>query len=309
MKKYVVLILVLFITTNLALPETISVSDLEKPHQIVVKENELFIFEEADYSLHVYTISPFALKTKFGKKGDGPSDFKYLPFVHIRPDALVCTDFTKSIWFLKKGEIIKIKNYSDFENFNLQAEMLLFPVKKNYVQITADHEARKRHVFLLDSKFHTIKELYEGSFIWRTDAPIHYRTDTFVSKDKIFISDTQRGFYINIFSDTGKLIRTLDISREVEEIPGKPLLHQFNVSDDKIYAATYKKMGNKTEMIILDLKGCILKRFFLPLHSILPKRGVLRYDPFFVDQNRLYELIKNESSGIWELVITDLENL
>jgi hypothetical protein len=273
---------------------------------MVVEGNDLYIFEEADYSLHVHTISPFALKWKGGKKGEGVQDFKYLPFVFIQPDTLACTDFTKTIWFSKEGKIIKTKEYSDFENFDLSAEMLLIPVKNHFVQITADHKEEKRHVYLLDPQFKTVKELYEGSFTWKRGAPIHYRTDTLCYKGLIFISDTKKGFHITVIDDKGNNIQTIDKNQDVEEIPGKPRLHQFCVSGDNIYAVTNKIMDNKREMIILDFKGRILKRIFLPFTSIQPKRGVLRYDLFDVDKEKLYELIKNSETGKWELKITAL---
>jgi hypothetical protein len=154
-----------------------------------------------------------------------------------------------------------------------------------------------------------MKELYEGPFTWRSDAPIHYRTDTFCSKDLIFISDTQKGFYITVFDDNGNQLQTIDKSQDVEKVPDHPLLHQYCVSEDKIYAMTYKKKDNKREMIVLDLKGSILQRLYLPLTSIQPKRGGLRYDLFVVDRTKLYEVIKNEKTGKWELLITDIEHV
>jgi hypothetical protein len=308
-KKHVFLVFLVIVATNLYAQETIILPDVQKPHQIVVDGNDLYIFDEADYTLHVYSISPFALKLKIGKKGDGPQDFKYLPFVYVLPEALVCTDFTKTLWFSKNGNFLKAKEYSDLSDFDLNSEMLLIPIKQRYLRITADHDQQKRHVYLLNSEFKTIKELYEGPFTWRSDAPIHYRTDTFCSSGKIFISDTQKGFFIVVFDVNGDLIQTIDKSQEVEKVPDLPLLHQYCVSDNKIYATTYKKMDNKTEMIVLDLKGSILQRLYLPLASIQPKRGVLRYDLFIVYREKLYELIKNEETGKWELLITDLENV
>lgn len=309
MKKCVFLILTLIIVMNLSAQKKIDLPELQKPHQITVEGNDLYIFDEDDYSLHVYTISPFALKMKIGKKGDGPRDFKYLPFVYVQPKTLACTDFTKTIWFSKKGETLKVKKYSLFSDFDLNSEMLLFPIKENFLRITADHGWDKRHVYLLDSGFETIKELYEGPFIWQTGLPILYRTDTLAYKDLIFIADTQKGFYFEVFDAMGNHIRTIDKSKKVEKVPDQPLLHQYCVSDDKIYAATNKKKDDKTEMIVLDLEGRILRRLYLPLTSIQPERGVLRYDLFVVDQEKLYELIKNTETGRWELLITDLKQV
>lgn len=309
MKKYILLILFFIVMTNLYPQETFILSDVQKPHQIAVDGNNLYIFDEADYALQIYTISPFALKLKIGKKGDGPHDFKYLPFVYVQPESLACTDFTKTVWFSKKGSVLKVKEYTDFSDFDLNSEMLLFPIGDQYIRITADHGEQKRHVYLLDFEGKTIKELYEGPFTWRREAPIHYRTDTFCYKDMTFIADTLKGFHISVFNDKGNHLYTIDKSRDVEKILDRPLLHQFCVSEEKIYATTYKKKNNQTEMIILDLKGNILRRLYLPLSSIQPKRGVLRYDLFTVDQEKLFELIKNEETEKWELIITDLKHV
>jgi hypothetical protein len=306
MKKCVFLFLALLITMNLSAQTTIVLPDVQKPHQIAVDGNDLYIFDEANYSLHVYTISPFALKMKFGQKGEGPHDFKYLPLVSIQPETLTCTDFTKILWFSKKGEVLKVINFSELKDFDLNSEMLLIPVKEHFVRITADHDRQKRHVFLLDYKFKTLKELYEGPFTWRSDAPIHYRTDTICSEDMIFISDTQKGFTIMVFDDQGNRLQTIDKSQDVEKVRDHPLLHQYCVSEDKIYATTYKKKDDKTEMLILDQEGRILKRLYLPLASIRPQRGVLRFDLYTVGQEKLYELIQNRETGKWELLITDL---
>jgi len=308
MKKYVFLFLALLITVNLSAQMTIVLPDVQKPHQIAVDGNDLYVFDEADYSLHVYTISPFALKLKFGRKGDGPHDFKYLPFVYIQPETLTCTDFTKIIWFSKKGEVLKVMEFSDLKDFDINSEMLLIPVKEHFLRITADHDQHKRHVYLLDSKFKTIKKLYEGPFIWEAGpSAIDYRTDTLSSQGLVFIADTLKGFHIMVFDDKGNRLQTIDKSRDVEEVPDRALLHQYCVSDDKIYATTYLKKDNQTELIILDLKGHILRRLYLSLASIRPKRGVLRYDLYTVGQEKLYELIQNKETGKWELLITDLK--
>jgi len=306
MKKYVFLVLTLLTVTNLSAQKTTVLPDLQNPHQIAVDGNDLYIFDEAEYSLHVYTVSPFGLKLEFGRKGDGPYDFKYLPYVYLQPETLTCTDFTKIIWYSKKGEVLKAMEFSALKDFDLNSEMLLIPVKENFLRITADHDQMKRSVYLLDPKFKTIKFLYEGLFVWQTGSATDVRTDTVSSGGLVFIADTQK-FLITIFDDKGNLVRTIDKSKDVEEVPGRARLHQYCVSDGKIYATTYKKKDDKTEMLVLDLEGRILRRLYLPFASIRPKRGVVRYDLFTVSQDKLYELVQNKETGKWELLITDLE--
>jgi hypothetical protein len=79
------------------------------------------------------------------------------------------------------------------------------------------------------------------------------------------------------------------------------------VSDGRIYATTYKKVDGRREMIVLDLEGRILRRVYLPLTSIRPERGVVRYDLFTVSGGKLYELVQTAGKDTWELVVTDLE--
>jgi hypothetical protein len=306
MKIRTLVLLILGITASVSAQTTIVLSDVQQPHQIAVDGNDLYVFDEPDYSLHVYTLSPFALKSKFGQKGDGPQDFKYLPLVSIQPETLTCTDFTKIVWFSKKGEVLKTMEFSAIKDFDINSEMLLVPVKGNYLRITADHEKLKRRVYLLDSKFNTIKQLYEGPFIWMQGSATDVRTDTLSAQGLAFIADTDK-FLITIFDDQGALVRTIEKSRDVEKVPDHALLHQYCVADGKIYATTYKKKDEKTEMLVLDLEGRILRRLHLPLTSIRPNRGVLRYDLFTVGQDKLYELVQNQATGKWELLTTDLK--
>jgi len=308
MKKLAYLFVALLMTAHLSAQTTTALPDVQNPHQIAVYGNDLYIFDETDYSLHVYTISPFALQWKFGQKGDGPHNFKYLPYVFIQPKTQTCTDFTKIIWFSKTGHVLKAMEFSGFQDFDPNSEMLLIPVKKNFARITADHDQMKRRVDLLDSKFKTIKLVYEGPFVWQTGSATDVRTDTVSSEGLLFIADTDK-FLITVFDDQGTLVRTIDRSPDVEKVQDRALLHQYCVSDGKIYATTYAKKNNLTEMLVLDLEGRILRRLYLPLTSIRPGRGVLRYDLFTVGQDKLYELVQNKESGKWELLMTDLKSM
>jgi hypothetical protein len=294
------------LAASLSAQTAIVLSDVQQPHQLAVNGNDLYIFDEFDYSLHVYSISPFAPKLRFGQKGDGPRDFKYLPFVQIQPATLTCTDFTKIVWFSKKGEFLRAMEFSALKDFDINSEMLLVPVKENFLRITADHEKFKRRVDLLDPSFKTVKRLYEGPFIWMQGSATDCRTDTVSSQGLVFVADTESS-RIAVFDDQGALLRAIDMGPQVEKVQDRALLHQYCVSDKKIYATTYKKKDNLTEMLVLDLEGRVLEKLFLPLPSIRPGRGVLRYDLFTVAQDKLYELVQNKGTGQWELLVTDLK--
>ena len=293
-------------TEGKRLPEATVLEDLQKPHQIVVDGNDLYIFDEADYSVHVYTLAPFAPKLTFGRKGDGPHDFKYLPFLFAQPDSLACTDFTKIVRFSRKGEALRAAPFSDFKDFDVNSEMLLVPMGDRFLRITGDHGKFKRFVDLVDSNLQFVRTLYEGPFVWMQGSRTDFRTDTVVSGGLAFIADTFKGFSISVFDSKGTLLRTIDRNADVEEVRDRARLHQFSVSDGRIYATTYKKVDGKTEMIVLDLEGRIVRRLYLPLASIRPGRGPLRFDLFTVARGKLYELVQKDGKGPWELVVTDL---
>ncbi len=310
--------------------------DIKNPHPMAVDKNELFVVDE-DYAIHVYSLKPVAPKFTFGKKGEGPEDFQYPPQIFVLPDEVAVSDYTKTVWFSREGKFIRAKPYSDFRDYDPNQEMLLIPVQKNFVRVTVDHAASQRTVVLLDSNFKPIRTLYVGLFDWKQHLLPH-RIDVACDKDRIFISDTRKGFFIRVIEASGRDLPALDRSGDVDKIPVTkadqekiiedirlnepewvyeqatksqfpeyyPLLHRFLVSDGKIYATTYKVQDGQHEMLILDLKGNILKRIFLPLPSMRPFRRILRSDLFAVDRGKLFELVKNPETQVWELHQSDL---
>ena len=218
----------LFVCLSLALPvtagEIVPLEEITSPgYSFHVDDNELFLVD--GYSIFVYGLDPVKLKFKIGQKGEGPSDFKYRPLVYVYSDYFVALDYTKSLWFSRKGELLRIKNYSDFPDFNTGQEMRLFPVKNHYIRIVADHDLCTQSVYLLNDKFEQISLLHEGLFDWwppglRDPSKttnfklIHYTMDAEIWEDKIFIFDSHRGFFIKIFDHTGKLLKTVSHNSE-----------------------------------------------------------------------------------------------
>jgi hypothetical protein len=185
--------------------------------------------DEADYSLRVYAIPSYAPKLRIGRKGDGPHDFKYLPHVFVQPESPVCTDFTKIIWFSRKGDVLRAMPFSALKGFDIDSEMLLVPIGDRFLRITANHRTLKRYVDLMDSTFTFVKTLYEGPFVWMQGFRTDYRTDAVASGGLVFVADTFKGFYISVFDGEGTLLRTIDRNADVEEVPNRARLHQFRV--------------------------------------------------------------------------------
>jgi hypothetical protein len=188
---------------------------------------------------------------------------------------------------------------------------------------------------ICDSELKKIKKLHE--FImkmpliggpappikeWKMILP-YYHISYDITTGKIFVFDSQKGFYINVFDENGHNLYTINKDKEIEKIkvPDEykdkrtkefkqdqfwrelqkpelifpkyfPSFHWAAVNKGKIYVHTYKTRNNKTQFIVLDLKGKILKEIYLPFpdHS----RQTI-YD------NKLYKLVENEEEETWEL--------
>jgi hypothetical protein len=85
-----------------------------------------------------------------------------------------------------------------------------------------------------------------------------------------------------------------------------PLINHVQIDDGKLYVTTERKRGENHEILVLDLEGHTLKTLFVPLKSKNPARRILRFDPYVVQRDRLYELVRNQSSNTYELLVTDL---
>lgn len=81
------------------------------------------------------------------------------------------------------------------------------------------------------------------------------------------------------------------------------------IDNKKIYVVTYRMKDNKNELIILDLKGKILRRIFLHIKSLKDYKHFGEFDPNTVHNGILYELFDNEKAEMWELHKTNLSSV
>lgn len=146
-------------------------------------------------------------------------------------------------------------------------------------------------------------------------------------QDKIFLTKAKEGFIIDVYdADGSKLYRIkkdykpLKMTDEYRdktmhwyknESPFRQFGDMFKikikdyfppyqdmiVTGGRIYVPTHKKKENKTECIVMDLKGKELKRVFLPIPYLSPM--ALPIHTF--DSRYYYWLEENEDEEEWEL--------
>jgi hypothetical protein len=85
-----------------------------------------------------------------------------------------------------------------------------------------------------------------------------------------------------------------------------PKVKNFIIRDNRIYCQTYKKRGEESEFIILNLVGKLLKKRFLP-HADGTMMDLWTQFPFYaIYKHKYYYLVENLEQDTWELYVVDI---
>lgn len=344
MRKVVFVLFLFTLTGRIFAGKMIAFPDLVNPGAINIVGDEMFIVDEC--TVKIFSLKTFKLKTKFGRKGEGPGEFRWSPGnVTVLPAYIFIDQFERIYWFSREGELMKEKKKSRNNRFipNSNTNFLVIEEK-------AGEKPGKinRSIAIYDAELRRIKELYkiETNMSSMAVSPAlnnknykHRMIEHFwgVDRDrgskKFFVADTRKGCYFDVFDETGRKLYT--INQEVEKIRVTeaykkrrlesfrkfagpmweainkrtfvfpeffPSILTFMVRDGKIYAATYNRKDNKTEFIVLDLQGNILKKVFLPVKLVY--QGI---PGFTISEGKFYQIVDNEDTEVWELHIHDIK--
>jgi hypothetical protein len=326
MKPFISIIILMMVIPGWA-KTIIPLPDLKKPETITAKDEGLYITERE--SVLVYSMPDCKLKTKFGKGGEGPGEFKVIGLgirVCVESGYIMVNSIGRVSFFTKDGEYIKETNVSSGRDFH--------PFADGYVGMSDDTVSNKRYAVLnlYDSNFKKVKEIFRladivqpGKKILLGVPQINFK----VSKDYIFVFPYQE-FVIDIYGRGGKLIKSikqdyplLEITETEKQIwlkdleriyqdAFRPLKHlvtftkywpavrRLYLSGNKLYAMTFKKDGNKNEFYVFDTKGKLLEKTFIPLINMDERSPY----PFAIHKGKVYQLNENENDETWELHVT-----
>ena len=326
-------------------PERIgTIEGVRSPSSMAADGNDLFVVGE-DRLVRVYSIQPFSLRFTVGGGGVGPTELRYRPSLWVTAGAIVVSDFTKSLWFTREGEFVKALPYSEFPDFSTGEEMQLFPAGDRLVRNVVDHAARRRTVTLLDSALRPIATLYEGLFDWnQLGGPsgfnlLTHRIEVAAGDGEIYVSDTDRGFFIRVFDLSGRAVATIDLTSSEAAVPVSaadrdglleevrptlpqnaysyvqasarvpeafPRIHHVRYAAGRLYVTTHRKRDGLHEIVALDTRGRVLDRLFLPIPSFHHFRGQFDSGLFAVSGGALIELVQNPRTQSWEVMRTRL---
>jgi hypothetical protein len=307
-----------------------SIPEINKPYRFEVFGDHIYIGEQSSISL--YSLKNFSLIKKFGRRGEGPGEFKSIPMLKVFPRYLVVNNFGKWLLFSRTGDFIKERSDTLFKPF-------LFPVGRNYVATIIDSSPKIKNtvkiISLLDEELEPIKEIARKAIKVNKGGrrESHVIKDFFqyrIYDDKIFIGNTEKGFYIEVFDESGNKLYVIEkdyrpikvtvkykqdflqrekksndfIAKSLRRYKYKyvfrdyfPAFQDFRVKDGNIYVFTNKRKDDQGEILVMDLTGKILKGVFVT-KAPLTKCSI--------SKNRYYYLKDNIDKEEWELFSENL---
>ncbi len=323
--------------------------DFFNPDSITVDDRHVYITEFP--TIYIYSLKDFQLKKKLGRQGEGPQEFNRFALLSIHGDYLVVSDRSKVLYYTKDGDYIKEIKARSIMHWGVRPIGNRFVGKSKIREKNIEFDTAN----IYNSNLEKINNIFKTKFFFQVEAggkkcdAIEIRGLQFqVFNDKIFFKRGKH-FIIDVFDPSGKILYT--IHHEYEKIkisdadkkryhdyfktvhPWKrmyeslikkeiyfseffPAIQLFIVADEKIYVLTYKKEKEKSEFVILDLEGKLLKKVFLPFnqsdewfHYSLTKLAS-HYSPhaaFTIKNGKLYQLMENDDEETWELHISEID--
>lgn len=339
MKRISASILFLFFLSSFHLgAEVVPLPGLINPDSMMVDHQHIYITDSE--TIYIFSVVDFKLKTKFGRAGEGPKEFKINPttvtklLVNIQDDMIIVNSVGRISYFTKDGKYLKEVQIGSAYAGNLKK------IGNHYVgySISRRTETWYLTINLYDSAFHKLKEICRTEYYIQADKKFNLvkagggtaRLAVYtVYNEKIFVEGHEN--VIHVFDKEGneqydiKLnydrLKVSDkhkeeIRKDLDILYKGPLMQTwikkngyfpeyftartFKIADNKIFIPTYKKQNGKNEFIILDLKGNVKKKIYLPFKD----RTLLLAYPYVIGGNRLYQVFDNDETGEWELHVT-----
>jgi hypothetical protein len=211
MKILFYLFLILISTANALPVENLGVLDgVLKPSTIDIQKDRLFVMDTEQ--VRVYSMKDLSLIKSFGKKGEGPGEYKIHPDIPLSlkafNDFLIVESIDKLSYFSLDGKYLKEKRKSPLLGKISQ-------IGKNYIGRRIIHPQDGSHstsaIKIYDHNFNEIRELYKQKFLRQGAYPnfrwilgkecLLYQ----VADNKIFVEKSDKDFLIDVYDFKGNL--------------------------------------------------------------------------------------------------------
>ena len=339
MRKLFLVVFILLLTMYAFGQKVVELPELKKPnwffYPIHVVDDRMIIAD--GLQVQFYSLNDFKLIKTFGKKGEGPNEFLGYDdgacvLTTVNADSIVVDSVGKISFYSKNGEFkksMKTQNGNYFRSLGDNDYLLGYTVE-------VEDNILYGLIYLYDMEFNKIKLLskFKEPFLQKKVNPYDYRRPLPIVYDGKLFLDRRDGSF-DIFDKKGNELyiitydyekvpitnshikRTIELLKADPRINDKfeqfksrlefseyfPVIKHYSISDGKIYVLTYKEKDNKSEFIVLDTKGKFLKKILFPLAQI----SIVEPYPYTIHKGKVYQLVENQETEMWELHITDIQ--
>ena len=223
MKSIKIIFLLLILSGMLVPTENLGVLDeVMKPSVIDIHKDRLFVVDKEQ--VHVYSMKDLSLIKSFGKRGEGPGEYKIIPNFPLSLKAfdefLIVESIDKLSYFTLEGKYIKEKR-------KLPLLVKISEIGKNYIGRRIiqpqDGSLSTSALKIYDSEFKEVKELYKQKFLQQGAFP-NLRFDLGkdfllyqVADNKIFVEKSDKDFLIDVYDFKGN--KLYEIKKEYKKAP------------------------------------------------------------------------------------------
>ena len=326
---FFLIVLLLFIRDVYA-SKVVSLPDIFEPSSIVVDSHQIYIVEGT--TIYVYSLEDFNLKKKFGRKGEGPQEFKDdIWGIEVKPDYILVNSLNKVSFFTRDGDFLNEKI-----NPTVLGGSMFKPVGNQFVGYSIERENKTFYVVysIFDSNLKKAKELYRMKWMVQPGQKRKlFETFWYGTYDNNIFIAREDGFAIDVFDSAGEKIfsinqkyknlkftdfhkkkfldfwkssypETYEIRKTRTEFPKYfPAIKTCLVVDKKIYVQTYKEKDKKTEFFVFNIDGKLINKILIPVVRKNPREDY----PFWINNQRLYQLVYDLDKYAWELHITEIK--
>jgi hypothetical protein len=320
----------LFITGRL-LPERVAVlEEIDKPNYMTLDNKRLYITQGA--SIFIYSLKDYKLETKFGKRGEGPREFKIVNteplHIDVQSEHILVDSFRKISFYTKAGTFVsehKTKYTVPTYMRSLRGKYAAL----DYISTSSEKKKRVLAVNILDGNFNKIREISRAEENYLTLIRGVY--DFKVYDDLVFISYPEGEFVIDCFDEKGALKFTIknenfkrrrvtekekqDTLKRFSRNLGRdysidrlkkifefskywPAVSNFFVDNDIVYVVNNNRRKGKRLLFLYDISGKFMREVILP---------ALATGNYTIKNGQLYELFEDEEAEEWQLHVSKIK--
>jgi hypothetical protein len=336
MKKGIVITILLSFFCYFAGAEKVAVfPQLYKVSHLAVDDEQIYICQELN--IFIFSSEDYRLVKKFGSPGEGPGEFREYTQVFPRQDHLVVNSAGKISFYSKGGTYLReIKTpsakvrlftplgsgyvadgYTEGKQGRFHQTINLY--NHNLAKIREIYRSPGRtlayakggKINLMYTPFSRYRVAGTSILITHADGSIMVyeksgQPSTTIKGDyeKIPLQEKHKRALVDslLLANPGKRSSYNEWKKRLSFPPYFPPIQLFQVSEDKVFVLTHKRVGQLGECYIYNVHGKLLKHTMVPIMDYNPK------DPFplALHKGTLYQICENQEAEAWELHINRL---